>query len=176
MLGTAASRYYWLMSAEDSIAGLGTVSIRAIANDYSRPKSSSIYDEWGEMALEAMTMEMSRWLIEVVTLDGKTVAVGDLSAHAVWYGPTPGSKAMNIGISLVEEYRGKGIGAIAQRLLAAELHRLGIVRVEAQTDIENIFEQRALKKAGFTFEGVALKAQFRADGPHDLQVWSHISK
>lgn len=93
----------------------------------------------------------------------------------VWYGPTITSKALNIGISLVEDFRGKGIGVIAQRLLAEELHRLGFARVEAQTDVQNIPEQKALKKAGFLFEGVARHAQGRADGIHDLQVWSHIS-
>jgi RimJ/RimL family protein N-acetyltransferase len=81
---------------------------------------------------------------------------------------------LNIGISLVNEYRGKGIGSIAQRLLAVELHNQGIVRVEAQTDIENIAEQRALEKAGFKYEGTLRKAQARLDGLHDIQVWSHI--
>ena len=41
-------------------------------------------------------------------------------------------------------------------------------RVEAQTDIENIAEQRALEKAGFTREGVARGSQFRAGAYHDL--------
>ena len=30
-----------------------------------------------------------------------------------YQGPTPGSRALNIGVSLVEEFRGKGIGSIA---------------------------------------------------------------
>ena len=34
---------------------------------------------------------------------------------------------MNIGISLIEEFRGNGIGGIAQRLLTDELHRLRII-------------------------------------------------
>jgi len=76
---------------------------------------------------------------------------------------------------VVNEYRGKGIGAVAQRLLADELHQQGIVRVEAQTDIENIAEQKALENAGFKYEGTLRKAQGRADGLHDIQVWSHIS-
>lgn len=164
------------MSKQNSISELGLISIRAIDNDHPRPNSSSIYEEWGEMAPEVKTMEMSRWLVELVKSGGETVAVGDLSAHPSWYGPTPGSKAMNIGISLVEEYRGKGIGAIAQRLLAGELHFMGVVRVEAATDVENLFEQKALEKAGFICEGILRKAQARADGLHDLQVWSHISE
>lgn len=81
---------------------------------------------------------------------------------------------MNIGISIVAEYRGLGIGAMSQRLLAERLHEQGYVRVEASTDIENLAEQRAHASAGFDFEGIARLAQGRADGVHDLQVWSHI--
>ncbi len=114
-----------------------------------------------------------RWLI--VVRDGdEDVPVGDMSAHPVYYGPTAGSRAMNIGISLLETHRGRGIGAVAQRLLADVLHAQGVVRVEAQTDVTNVPEQRALARAGFVFEGVLRAAQGRADGIHDLQVWSRL--
>jgi RimJ/RimL family protein N-acetyltransferase len=126
------------------------------------------------MAPEVRDLAITRWLITLTQSDRSEVAVGDLSAHAVWYGPTPGSRSLNIGISLVNEYRGKGIGAIAQRLLAEELHKQGIVRIEAQTDIENFAEQKALERAGFKYEGTLRKAQARIDGLHDIQVWSHI--
>jgi RimJ/RimL family protein N-acetyltransferase len=164
------------MDSKDAIPGLGLISIRAIENDYPRPESSSIYDEWGEMAPEVRDMVMERWIVELTQPKNTVVEVGDLSAHAVWYGPTPGSRALNIGVSLVEAYRGKGIGSIAQRLLAEELHSQGIVRVEAQTDVENIAEQRSLKNAGFVFEGVLHSAQQRADGLHDIEIWSHVAK
>ncbi|GEM_PF-1037452 len=160
--------------ATEMIDGIGGVSIRAIDNDHLRPESHSIYEDWGDFAPEVRDIKMSRWLIELAKPDGEIVPVGDLSAHSVWYGPSPGSRAMNIGISIVEEYRGVGIGAITQRLLAEELHRQGYVRVEAGTDVSNIAEQRSLEKAGFTYEGTLRKAQGRADGLHDLQVWSHI--
>lgn len=164
------------MDNRNAILGLGVISIRAIDDDYPRPKSSSVYDEWGEMAPESRDMVMERWIVELTPDNRSAVEVGDLSAHAVWYGPTPGSRALNIGISLVEAYRGNGIGSIAQRLLAQELHRQGIVRVEAQTDVENIAEQKSLKKAGFVFEGVLRRAQQRADGLHDIEIWSHLAK
>lgn len=163
------------MIGANSLEEIGTISIRAIDSDYPRPKSSSIYEEWGEMAPDVQDLAIARWLIELTQPGQVLLPVGDLSAHAVWYGPTEGSRALNIGISIVNEFRGKGIGAIAQRLLAEELHKQGIVRVEAQTDIENIAEQKALEKAGFKYEGTLRKAQGRADGLHDLQVWSHVS-
>jgi RimJ/RimL family protein N-acetyltransferase len=156
------------------IDGVGEVSIRAVAGDHPRPQSASAWDDWGDMDPAAKDLEIHRWIIEVTDSAGTCVTVGDLSAHAVWYGPTPGSRALNIGISLVEQHRGRGIGAIAQRLLAEELHEAGTVRVEASTDVENIAEQRSLAKAGFVHEGTLRLAQARRDGLHDLQVWAHV--
>ncbi len=160
---------------QSTIPNIGIVSIRSIAEAPEREGPESVYEDWGPMAPEAQGMQMVRWLIELTDATGVVAAVGDLSAHAVWYGPTPTSKAMNIGISIDYRHRGKGIGSVAQRLVAQELHRQGFARVEAGTDIENIPEQKSLLKAGFFCEGVARQAQGRADGIHDLQVWSHIS-
>jgi len=154
-----------------------TVRIVEAAADRPRPASSSSWDDWGEKAPEAKAMKHHRWLVEVVEVvegDRNVTAVGDMSAHDVWHGPTIGSRAMSIGISLVEAYRGRGIGAQAQRMLAEELHSQGIVRVEASTDVDNVAEQRSLAKAGFTLEGVLRGAQVRRDGRHDLQLWSHV--
>lgn len=159
---------------QPTIDGLGWVAIRAIDDEHPRPASPSEWGDWGPIAPEIESLVLHRWLVELTTPDSRTVPVGDMSSHAIWYGPTAGSRAMNIGISLMAEYRGHGIGSIAQRLLAEELHREGTVRVEASTDVENIDEQRSLAKAGFTFEGVLRQAQQRSDGWHDLQVWSHL--
>ena len=156
------------------IDGVGDVSIRAVENDHPRPPATSRWDDWGEMDPAAKDMELQRWVIEVTADDGHSSIVGSLSAHAVWYGPTPGSRALNIGISLIEDHRGRGIGAVAQRLLAEELHAAGTVRVEASTDVENVAEQRALAKAGYQLEGTLRLAQARRDGLHDLQVWAHV--
>jgi RimJ/RimL family protein N-acetyltransferase len=60
-----------------------------------------------------------------------------------------------MGIGLASSARGKGYGTIAQRLLVDYLFRhTPAHRVEADTELENIAEQRALEKAGFTREGV----------------------
>ncbi len=156
------------------IPGLGFVSIRAVDQDHPRPDTPSEWGDWGPMAPEAGDMVFVRWLVELTDDTGEATVVGDMSAHAVWYGPTPGSRAMNIGIGLTQEYRGRGIGSIAQRLLAEELHRGGILRVEASTDVDNVGEQRALERAGFVYEGTLRLAQQRADGLHDMQVWAHL--
>lgn len=109
----------------------------------------------------------------VVSLDGEVL--GDMSYHRAVYGPNSGSRPYNFGINLLAAHRGKGYGSEAQRLLAAYLFdTYPIMRVEAQTDITNIPEQRSLEKAGFTREGVLRKAQWRSGEWHDLVVYSKL--
>src|SRR4051794_37182350 len=48
----------------------------------------------------------------IVTLQG--AIVGSMSYHVVHYGPNSGSRAYNIGLSIVPEYRSKGYGSEAQ--------------------------------------------------------------
>ena len=107
------------------------------------------------------------------TRDGE--AVGTVGWHRVHYGPNPESDAWNIGIELRPEARGQGFGTDAQRQLADWLLAYtSLIRVEAQTDVENVAEQRSLQKAGFTREGVARGAQFRAGSYHDLVTYSRV--
>src|ERR1700734_4026516 len=69
---------------------------------------------------------------------------------AIWHrqqrGPT--SHCWNIGIGLLASARGHGYGTIAQRLLAEYLFaHTQVNRVEAETEIGNTSERRALEKA-----------------------------
>lgn len=116
----------------------------------------------------------SRGRLIVERLDDGT-PIGSLSWHGESYGPNPGSRCFNIGIELVPSARGFGFGTEAQRLLADWLFAASDVnRVEASTDAENLPEQRALEKAGFTREGAARGSQFRAGGYHDLVIYSRV--
>lgn len=91
------------------------------------------------------------------------------------YGPSPTSDAWQIGIELIPAARGAGLGAEAQRLIADYLFAAtDLSRVEASTDTANLPEQRALLKAGYTHEGVARRAQFRAGAYHDLAYYSRV--
>jgi RimJ/RimL family protein N-acetyltransferase len=47
-----------------------------------------------------------------------------------------------------------------------------VERIEAETDVENVAEQRALERAGFTREGVLRHAQFRAGHWRDTVMYS----
>jgi RimJ/RimL family protein N-acetyltransferase len=109
--------------------------------------------------------------LTIVADDGRPA--GDLSWHWTRWGPTAGSHCPNIGIWLRAEYRGKRIGADAQAQLARLLFAHTTTnRVEAATDVDNIAEQRALERAGFTREGRARGAMWRAGAHHDAYLYS----
>jgi RimJ/RimL family protein N-acetyltransferase len=68
---------------------------------------------------------------------------------------TPAAYYWEIGVGLLPQARGRGLGTEAQRLLARYLFaHTPVNRVEARTETGNVAEQRALEKAGFTREGV----------------------
>ena len=120
------------------------------------------------------------WTRPAITADGGTLLVeaggelaGDVGWRAVSYGQPPWSTAFEIGISLVPALRGRGVGTVAQRLLAGYLFEHTTVhRVQATTDVTNVAERKALEKAGFVREGVLRGAQWRGGAWHDLVTYS----
>ncbi|MFF9624874.1 GNAT family N-acetyltransferase [Streptomyces griseosporeus] len=75
---------------------------------------------------------------------------------------TASSHCWNMGAQLLPEARGRGIGTQAQLQLVRYLFaHTPVMRIEADTEAENIAEQRALEKAGFTREGVVRSIVFR---------------
>ncbi len=80
-----------------------------------------------------------------------------------------------IGIALLPERRGQGIGWCAQAMFCSHLfENTPVQRIEAATHAENIAEQRALEKAGFTLEGVIRAAEFRAGQWRDGCLYSRL--
>jgi RimJ/RimL family protein N-acetyltransferase len=74
---------------------------------------------------------------------------------------------------LLPDGRGRGVGTQAQRLLVRYLFaHTPVVRLEADTETENIAEQRALEKSGFTREGVLRSAVFRDGQWRDVVRYS----
>ncbi|MEV4254248.1 GNAT family protein [Spirillospora sp. NPDC049652] len=68
----------------------------------------------------------------------------------------------NFGIGLHPDHRGKGVGTEAQRLLIRYLFAYTRThRLEADTELENIAEQRTLEKLGLTREGIIRGVVFR---------------
>ena len=100
---------------------------------------------------------------------------GDISYRSVSFGGARGNNCYELGITVAAAWRGRGYGTEAQRLLAAFLFATyPIARVQASTDRENIGEQRALERAGFTREGTMRRAQFRAGAWHDMILYSKL--
>jgi len=105
--------------------------------------------------------------------DGTPVA--DLSWFGTVYGPNQRSVAWKIGCTVDVPFRRRGYGSLAQRMLADQLFATTAAhRVEADTDVGNVAEQRALERAGFTREGVLRGAQYRAGTWHDLVLYSRL--
>ena len=110
----------------------------------------------------------------IVALEDGT-PIGDVGWIAVFYGPNVRSVAWKIGITILPGFRGQGFGSLAQRMLADHLFATTPCnRVEADTDVENIAEQRALERAGFRREGVLRGAQHRQGRWHDLVLYARL--
>jgi RimJ/RimL family protein N-acetyltransferase len=130
--------------------------------------TSPIQERW---SLNGMMSDEEGTLL--ICLDG--VPVGKIAWHPVVYGPNRGSNALNLGISIEPQARGRGVGTRSQRLVADFLFSYTLVhRVEATTDVTNIAEQKALERAGFTREGVLRGAQFRRGTHHDMVSYARL--
>jgi ribosomal-protein-alanine N-acetyltransferase len=97
--------------------------------------------------------------LAVVAADGTLIGIA--SWKAAHRGGSRGS-CFEIGLALLPDYRGQGLGTTAQRLLVDYLFRFTTVhRLEAGTDTDNIAEQKALERIGFIREGVLREVAFR---------------
>ena len=115
--------------------------------------------------------ERNGQLIVERVADGQPI--GTVGWHAVGYGPNPESGPGTSGSRCCPRRAARATGREAQALLAAYLfENTDVNRIEAQTDVDNIAEQRSLEKAGFVREGTARGAQFRAGAYHDLVTYS----
>ncbi len=85
---------------------------------------------------------------------------------------TPVGVTYEIGIALVPEHRGRGLGTAAQRLLIDYLlDHTTANRIEAITNGDNHAEQRALEKVGFRREGLMRERSFIGGRYHDVVVY-----
>ena len=80
-----------------------------------------------------------------------------------------------IGIALLPEWRGQGIGWRAQATFCSYLfENTPVHRIEAGTHAENTAEQRSLVKAGFNLEGVMRAAEYRGGQWLDGYLYSRL--
>jgi ribosomal-protein-alanine N-acetyltransferase len=107
--------------------------------------------------------------LAVVSGDG--MVIGIVSWKAVGRGGSPGT-CLEIGAALLPDYRGRGLGTAAQRLLVDSLFRFTTVhRLEAGTEAGNLAEQKALERLGFTREGVLRQVAFRDGAWRDAVLY-----
>ncbi|MFE7589960.1 GNAT family N-acetyltransferase [Kitasatospora sp. NPDC057512] len=88
-------------------------------------------------------------------------------------GVRPSAPYWSLGVQLVPEARGRGVGTRAQRLLVDYLFAHSpVMRLEADTEAGNLAEQRVLEKLGFTREGVQRAVTFRGGEWRDVVRYS----
>lgn len=108
-----------------------------------------------------------------VEVEAEQAAAGVVGYRAGRYGGA--AIHWEIGIVLLPEWRGRGIGWRAQALLCDYLFcHTPAQRVQAGTHPENAAEQRALEKAGFQLEGVLRACEFRAGRWRDGWLYSRL--
>ena len=103
-----------------------------------------------------------------IDLDGDVI--GDLQLRRC--DMTRPDGALELGIEIAPELRGKGLGSAALTAAAQYAFSNGAHRIEGSTEESNTAMRRAFEKAGWNFEGV-LKALFIEDGvPHDYYSYA----
>lgn len=109
----------------------------------------------------------------VVEVEQERAAVGIVSYTAGRYAGR--ASYWEIGIVLLPQWRGRGIGWRAQALLCDYLFQHSPAqRIQAGTHPENVAEQRSLEKAGFQLEGVIRACEFRAGQWRDGYLYSRL--
>lgn len=109
----------------------------------------------------------------VVEVEPERAAAGAVSYRSMRYAGR--ASYWEIGIVLLPQWRGRGVGWRAQALLCDYLFQHSPAqRIQAGTHPENIAEQRALEKAGFHLEGVIRACEFRAGQWRDGHLYSRL--
>lgn len=91
--------------------------------------------------------------------------------------PPAGPRVAGIGYWLVESARGRGVATRAVRLVVPwALRELGLHRIEAPVEPDNVASQRVLEKAGFKREGVLRSYFLLREGqpPTDAFMYSIV--
>jgi RimJ/RimL family protein N-acetyltransferase len=156
---------------------LGDLSI--LDQQYAGPETAGEFNWFGFLPRRSLRdrIETNENISErhgnFAVVDEGGMVVGDVSWHRVDHAPPPNGLCWNIGVWIHPDARGRGHGTAAQRALVEYLFaHTTVERIEAGTELDNVAEQRALEKAGFTREGVLRRAVFRAGDYHDDVVYS----
>lgn len=136
--------------------------------------------EWpgfGDIRARRRRFEQDGYVSADSTALAVVLADGTLAGIASWKarhrgGPDRGI-CYEIGLALLPEHRGHGLGTAAQRLLADYLlTHTTVHRLEAFTDAENFAEQKALERIGFQREGVMREVIFQNGSWRDAVIYA----
>ena len=136
-----------------------------IERTFAEPEEIGVFN-WGGFSSPGVWRR--RFSENQLLADDKSALMIDLDGEAIgfvsWMKMQTGqnSHVFEFGISLWQDFRGRGHGTTAQLLLARYLFAHNpINRIQARTELDNVAEQRALEKAGFTREAVLREYYFR---------------
>ncbi len=111
--------------------------------------------------------------------DSRVMVIADAQTAGLtsWQSGTFGryGSYWEIGIVLLPEFRGRGIGWRAQAMVSDYLfEHTPVQRIQATTQADNVAGQKSLVKAGFQVEGVIRSAEFRAGQWRDALMYSRL--
>jgi [ribosomal protein S5]-alanine N-acetyltransferase len=107
--------------------------------------------------------------LAVALCDGSVAGIAGFEAR--YRGGATGV-CYEIGLALLPEHRGRGVGTAAHKLLVAHLFDFTLAhRLEAQTDARNLAEQKVLERVGFTREGLLRGVVFRQGALQDMVIY-----
>lgn len=82
---------------------------------------------------------------------------------------------IRIEVQLAASCRGRGLGSTVLRMARDYLlENEPVVRLEAETDVENVAAQKMLERCGFHAEGVLGRYRFHHGGYHDCYLYSYL--
>ena len=82
---------------------------------------------------------------------------------------------VGVGLVLDPGARGQHLGSRVLELTRDYLlDNYPVVRIEADTDVENVAAQKALERCGFSAEGVLRKYRFHHGRYHDSYLYSYL--
>lgn len=95
--------------------------------------------------------------------------VGVVGVHFVREG------LVRLEIQLAGSCQGRGLGSTVLRLVRDYLlENEPVVRLEAETDVENVAAQKMLERCGFHAEGVLGRYRFHHGRYHDCYLYSYL--
>lgn len=108
--------------------------------------------------------------LAIVLPGGEVIGIASFAARD--RGWQPGT-CYEIGLALLPEHRGRGLGTATQRLLVEYLFSYTTAyRLEAGTNTKNIAEQKSLERVGFQREGVLRGVGFQHGDWQDVVIYS----